>query len=76
MTKTKTFAGGFEAAPAPVRLDAAEWARRKRTPAWLLAAAIRHADWPLTATETGFARLVTEADFDAAVRAAFSIHLR
>ncbi len=53
----------------PERRPFEQWAEAKKTPAWKLAAAKAHENWPL-------GREVTEAAFDQAVRAACDVALR
>jgi hypothetical protein len=64
------------AEPTAPRAPVEGWAARKRTPAHVLAATVAHADWPFEPHGNGLARLATEAEFDAAVKAAGSIPLR
>ncbi len=58
--------------PAPKVRDVNDWAARKGTRPHQVAGAIAHANWP---TVDGVRRLVTESDFDAAVKAAGTLPL-
>jgi hypothetical protein len=57
-------AGSVEPARKPVET----WAEEKRTPAWLLAAARVHENWPV-------GRELTEAEFDTALKRVASVRL-